>query len=168
MPYKDIEKRRECGRQTYYRNITKRRESNRKSYCKNKTKVLKRQHRRYHDVKPNNLCECGCGGLTRWRFVRGHSKKPKAGQTKMKYGWLMECAPDHPFAHRGYVLQHRLVYERHYECCLLRWVDIHHINGIQTDNRIENLQPLTRGKHITIHNYKRWSSPHIKTHILTS
>ena len=40
---------------------------------------------------------------------------------------------------------HRRVYQQHYKCCLLRWADIFHKNGIRSDNRIENLEPGKRG-----------------------
>ena len=86
------------------------------------------------------------------------------------YGYILEYAPGHPFPHdksiKGTrVLQHRLVIERNFkkfdskffikinECYYLRQEYIvHHINGIKTDNRLENLQILTKGEHSTIHN----------------
>jgi hypothetical protein len=62
----------------------------------------------------------------------------------------IEC-PNHPFVmQRGYVYEHRKIYEDFYKCMLLRWVNIHHKNGIRTDNRIENLQPYTKGQHNTL------------------
>jgi len=32
---------------------------------------------------------------------------------------------------------------------------VHHINGNKTDNRIVNLQLMTKGEHITLHNFAR-------------
>jgi hypothetical protein len=37
-------------------------------------------------------------------------------------------------------LEHRIVYEQHYGIKLLPHQNIHHINGVRTDNRIENLE----------------------------
>lgn len=56
-------------------------------------------------------------------------------------GYIMRKVNNHPKQNkRGYVAEHRLVYERY----LGRFLDskevIHHINGNREDNRIENLQ----------------------------
>lgn len=42
------------------------------------------------------------------------------------------------------VREHRLVYEQHYNCCLLPSTAIRHKNGINWDNRIENLEVWTK------------------------
>jgi hypothetical protein len=47
---------------------------------------------------------------------------------------------------------HRVIYENHYKCCLLPYIIVHHIDGNKDNNNIENLQPLTKSQHITIHN----------------
>lgn len=110
---------------------------------------------------PKIPCECGCGELisstTRRgypaRFKNGHSQKGelhsnwKGGKYKHKGYWLVH-KPDHHFATKeGYVYEHRLVYEHYYNCTLLPWIEIHHINGKRDDNRIENLMPVTRADH---------------------
>lgn len=115
------------------------------------------------------LCECGCG-LTRprydvnnneRRFIQGHNSKLaklennnnwKGGKTYHSRGYILLCKPDHPKASKtGYVYEHRYVYEQYYKCCLLDCVDIHHINGIRNDNRIENLEPMSKSKHVSNH-----------------
>lgn len=64
--------------------------------------------------------------------------------------------PDHPFANsKKRVLEHRVIYEEYYNCCLLPWTDIHHIDGNRYNNSIENLQPMFHSKHMSITNLGR-------------
>lgn len=71
-------------------------------------------------------------------------------------GYIMRKVNNHPKQNkRGYVAEHRLVYEKH----LGRFLDtkevIHHINGNREDNRIENLQiAVENSEHIKEHHKK--------------
>jgi hypothetical protein len=55
----------------------------------------------------------------------------------------------------GRIKEHIYVYEQHYKCCILPWGIVHHINGIRIDNRIENLEAMTRVRHYRIHPHPR-------------
>ena len=111
-------------------------------------------------------CACGCGELINSIDNRGRPRKFKNNHHNRRenhYKWKggiiidnkgyeRELRPDHPFCDsQGYVKKHRLVYEQHYNCILLSYVDIDHKNKIRNDNRIENLRPLYRSNHISMH-----------------
>lgn len=87
-----------------------------------------------------------------------------------QHGYIMEYCPGHPFPSdcgtKGTrVRQHRLVVERNWQLFDQKYFfeidgqkylkpdyDVHHINFNKQDNRIENLQILTRAEHTALHN----------------
>jgi hypothetical protein len=102
--------------------------------------------------------------------LTGHLNSSFIGkETINNYGYILEYCPGHPrpadISIKGArVRQHRLVVERNShlfdENCFEKinnWkvlkleYDVHHINEIKTDNRIENLQILKRGEHSSLH-----------------
>lgn len=54
---------------------------------------------------------------------------------------------------RDYQLEHRFVMERHLWRKLATDEQVHHINGIKDDNRLENLQVMSNAEHQRLHNH---------------
>jgi hypothetical protein len=120
------------------------------------------------------FCLCGCGTeLIKkkwWRscdhpvYIRGHWLKRDnnpnwiGGRKYDSYGYVLILKPEHHFAdNHGYVREHRLIYEQYYNCILLPWAVIDHINNVKDDNRIENLEVKTQSKHMSRHFIKDMS-----------
>ena len=85
----------------------------------------------------------------KYLFPKGE-KHPlwKGGKSNHSEGYIEILDRSHPFCNnKGYVLEHRLVMEKHLGRLLRRDELIHHINGNKRDNRLENLQLMTRAEH---------------------
>lgn len=84
---------------------------------------------------------------------KGPNSKLWGGGRKMhRLGYVLVYCPDHPQADRqGFVLEHRLVVENEIGRYLSKDEVIHHKNGNKEDNRIENLEIMSRAEHIDQH-----------------
>ncbi|MEK6881049.1 MAG: HNH endonuclease [Nanoarchaeota archaeon] len=90
------------------------------------------------------------------RFHKG-SLNPnwKGGICKSK-GYIYIKKPEHPYCNiNGYIQEHRLIIEQYLCRYLNKDEHIHHINGIKTDNRIENLQIINNSNHIKLHHSEK-------------
>ena len=92
------------------------------------------------------------------RFVKGHylrgrwigknnpNWKGRVKFTKLGYLEIYRENYHHKLTNNSIKL-HRFVYEYFHKCCLLSYIEIHHINGIRTDNHKHNLVVLTSSQH---------------------
>lgn len=65
-----------------------------------------------------------------------------------KGGYLYAVVPDHPNRTKSnYVLHHRVVMENHLGRLLTENEVVHHLNEDKKDNRIENLEVMTKEEH---------------------
>ena len=72
----------------------------------------------------------------------------KGGRIKDKIGYVLIWKPEHPNAKiAGYIHEHRLVMSEHLGRPLESYEFIHHRNAIKDDNRLENLELLTKNVH---------------------
>jgi hypothetical protein len=97
----------------------------------------------------HNKNSCGCGELksrlsktcvTCVDHSGSNNGNWKNGRTRHKKGYVLRFVSDHPNAVNGYVFEHRLVMEEKLGRYLEASENVHHINGIKDDNRIENLE----------------------------
>jgi hypothetical protein len=85
-------------------------------------------------------------------------KNPRwnGGKRTTKFGYILIKKRDHPYCDKnGYVSEHRLVVENAFKMTLLPMAVIHHKNGVKTDNRLENLEILTKSEHMKVHSSRR-------------
>ena len=98
---------------------------------------------------PKGFCSQKCSAI--YQFTGKSNPRWNNGMTTHEYGYILIKAPiDHPCKDKhGYIREHRLIMEKSIGRYLLPTEDIHHLNGIKTDNRIENLALISnRSEHL--------------------
>lgn len=109
-------------------------------------------------VRERNFCsnQCRLAWLSdhvRCRVnVSGHSAGHKAPHlTALNMERNPKLALEADAVNRGLYTNHRRVMEEHLGRKLKPWEDVHHINGIHNDNRIENLMVIRHREHMKLH-----------------
>ena len=105
--------------------------------------------------KPQSLRCPSCGGkigAKKRDFTREKHPGWKGGILRNSQGYVgIMLAPDDPFYPmvdaKSYVKEHRLLVAKRMGRCLARTEVVHHINGIHSDNRDENLELISRTNH---------------------
>lgn len=110
---------------------------------------------RYHLIRHGiQIKQTGFRSPRMVEIAKGHKHHNwKGGTYSHSNGYIYEYAPDHPAATsaKGYVLQHRLVMERHLGRYLTADELVHHINEDKEDNRIVNLELTDMSEHASHH-----------------
>src|ERR1035437_1347029 len=105
-------------------------------YCNNLAKIVSMQLCHMHYI--------------RWREKRSMDLGKNAWNKRKKNGMDV-----HGYVRKslekGRILEHRFVIEQHLGRRLSPEEIVHHINGIKTDNNIENLEIVTRQDHSKLH-----------------
>ncbi len=106
---------------------------------------------------------CGrklCGKISKERSLKGEqSASWKGGRLITSAGYvsvfISDKDPLYSMAdHHGRVPEHRLVMARHLNRVLEPYETVHHINGKKQDNRLANLEILTRAEHARRHGHE--------------
>lgn len=84
-------------------------------------------------------------------FQAGEKNSRWIGGRRFFQGYYMLYVPNHPSACKNYVLEHRVIMEKHLGRYLSSDEVVHHLNHNKSDNRIENLKLMSRREHSSIH-----------------
>lgn len=90
---------------------------------------------------------CGYNGLNGYGHTKMHNR-----------GYILAYVPKHPHAHKdGYVMLHTVIMERAIGRYLSGDEVVHHKNHDRTDNRLENLQLMSKKEHCSMHMHERYA-----------
>ena len=81
-------------------------------------------------------------------YIDKMRKATLKGNKRIDKGYVLIYVPKHPYRNgQNYIYEHRLVMSNHLGRPLERYEFVHHKNGIKDDNKLENLELLTKNVH---------------------
>jgi len=114
------------------------------------------------------FCSVGCsrrynhnGKISLNEYKTKHKLRAYVGGYINRHGYICILKPDHPNACRGYVYEHRYVMEQKLGRLLTSNEIVHHKDGNKTNNKISNLEIVTRKMHRSLI-YSNIVCPHCK------
>ena len=102
-------------------------------------------------LTPEHIKKISLGNIGKHRLSGEFASNWKGGRTGNGGGYVAIYSPDHPFANRKYVLEHRLVMEKRLGRYLKPTEIVHHIDGNKQNNLDENLVLTNRAEHAKEH-----------------
>jgi len=106
--------------------------------------------------KEQKICSVICRQKNNAKGRNGQKTGVQSKQYKQrltKDGYFRMYSGKHPYANgRKAIHVHVMVLEIHNGRALQPDECVHHINGIKTDNRLENLELMKRAEHSRVHN----------------
>ena len=146
----------QCGKMVY----RQKHQQNKATFCSNPCKNQWQARRRKATVCPvcskvftrapvlsPIYCSRRCMGIAKYRHPldRDHNGRPAVMDL---HGYVRIYEPGHPRATRsGWIFEHRWVVEQSLGRILDRDENVHHLNHVRDDNRLENLQLLSHSAH---------------------
>lgn len=119
--------------------------------------------------KEQMWCSMSCASVRKGKMRRGQKTGPQKGKVYKKRvdqdGYIRVNAVLHPFRDgRLMILEHVMVMEKFLKRRILPIECVHHRDGDRQNNKIENLELITRSRHSSLHGpktaQKRKRGPH--------
>lgn len=110
--------------------------------------------------RTQKFCSLECRAIWQSATNRGIAHPRFKGKIAYgtKGGYWAVLSPHHPYADgKGYVMEHRLIMEKHFGRFLKPEEVIHHVDENPRNNVIENLRLMAKKDHDQLHSISRWT-----------